>query len=99
MYWEATQVITQNYSIAVHLLASDSTELDQPMPAQADAAHPVECWYPTTQWEEGEIIRDIYVLQVPDKNTAVAVRVALYYVDSKAQLINSRWFYLPVPPQ
>ncbi len=97
--WEATQTITQDYSVAVHLLASDSTALEQPILAQADTTHPVENWYPTTQWHTGEIVRDIYTLQVPDKDAAVAVRVALYYIDSSAQLINSQWLYLPVPPQ
>ncbi len=99
VHWEAQRATAQNYSVAAHLLASDSTELAQPILAQADAAHPVDGWYPTSQWQAGEVVRDVYTLEVPDKNQAVAVRIALYYADSAGGFVNSRWFYLPVPKE
>jgi hypothetical protein len=97
VYWEATQDIARAYSVAVHLLASDSTELDQPILAQADAINPVEGWYPTTRWRPGEIVRDIYTLQIAGDDRPVAVRIALYYVDPQEGFVNSRWLFLPVP--
>ncbi len=97
VYWRATRAPESDYSVAVHLLAQDPPVGPEDILAQADRQHPVYGWYPTSQWQAGEIVRDDYVLQIPPGSTPVAVRVGMYQVDADGTFHNSEWLTLPWP--
>jgi len=55
IYWRAARQVTADYSVAVHLVAHNPPLSREDILAQADTAHPVEGWYPTSRWSSGEI--------------------------------------------
>jgi hypothetical protein len=91
----------------VHLLAQQPPTGPQDILAQADRAHPVYGWYPTTQWEQGEVVADTYMLSVPAgtlpagtlpaESAPVGVRLGMYRVNAQGGFENSPWLYLPLP--
>jgi hypothetical protein len=94
--WQARQTNLPDYSVAVHLVAQDPPTGPQDMLAQADRSHPVDGWYPTSGWRQGEIIRDHYLLDISSEITSEDVRVSMYQVID-GQFQNSAWLSLPVP--
>jgi hypothetical protein len=60
LYWEAKRAIDEDYTVFTHLLDESSK-----IWAQQDN-QPLEGWYPTSVWEEGEIVRDEYELLIYD---------------------------------
>ena len=99
LYWGADGPLEFDYSTAVHLVAADPPAGPADILTQADKAHPVDGWHPTTRWRAGEIVRDSYLLPVPAGSAPVAVRVAMYRSDPAAGFVNTPWLSLPVPPQ
>jgi len=97
VYWEARQAISQNYSVAVHLVAADPPQGPQDILAQADASHPANGYSPTSQWPPGEIIRDVYVLPITAETTAQAIRITMYAQDETGQFVNNNWLTLVLP--
>jgi hypothetical protein len=97
IYWQAVNPLAADYSTAVHLVAADPPASEADILAQADKAHPVDGWYPTTRWREGEIVRDTYLLTVPEGSAPAAIRVAMYRSDPEAGFINTPWLSLPLP--
>jgi hypothetical protein len=98
VYWESVRPVSEDYSVAVHLLARDPPASPADVLAQADSAHPVDGWYPTSRWSSREIVRDTYAISVPTESAPVSVRIALYRTDPQAGFVNSPWLCLPVPP-
>ncbi len=96
VYWQAESAPAQDYSVAVHLVAWDPPRGADDILFQADQAHPVYGWYPTSRWSAGEIVREHYLIQVPEKASPQAVRVALYYTDAGGTFVNSPWLSLPI---
>lgn len=96
VYWEALAPIAHDYSVAVHLVAQDPPAGPDDLLDQADNNHPVEGYYPTTQWQPGEIVRDHYLLTVPPGSNPVAVRVGMYRSDPEAGFLNTPWYSLPL---
>jgi hypothetical protein len=97
VYWEVVEPVSNDYSVAVHLVAQDPPQSESDILAQADKAHPVEGWYPTSRWRPFEIVRDHYLLQVPPDSRPVAVRIGLYRSDPQAGFVNTPWLSLPLP--
>ncbi len=97
VYWQATAAIAADYSTAVHLVAVDPPAGPADILTQADHAHPVDGWYPTTRWRPGEIVRDSYLLPVPAGRAPVAVRVAMYRTDPAVGFVNTEWLSVAVP--
>jgi hypothetical protein len=97
VYWEAVRPVGEEYSVAVHLMARDPPVAPADVLAQADSAHPVDGWYPTSRWSPGEIVRDMHAIPVPAGSAPVSVRIALYRTDPEAGFVNSPWLSLPVP--
>jgi len=59
LFWQALQPMEEDYTVFVHLIDGGGNiweQKDNP---------PVDGFYPTTQWEEGEIVRDQYDLFIP----------------------------------
>ncbi len=96
IYWEATRQITQNYSVAIHLITRFPPQGPKDIISQADSLHPVQSWYPTTQWPVGEIILDQYDLNIPEGSNPSAVEITMYRVNDSGQFENSEWFVLPL---
>jgi hypothetical protein len=96
VYWQAEAPPALDYSVAVHLVAHDPPRGAEDVLSQADQAHPVYGWYPISRWHAGEIVRDHYLVEVPDGAEPWAVRVALYRVNGSGGFVNSPWLSLPV---
>jgi hypothetical protein len=97
IYWRADRPLGDDYSTAVHLVSHDPPAGPADILSQADRAHPVDGWYPTTRWRTGEIVRDSYLLEVPSGSAPVAIRVAMYRNDPTSGFINTPWLSLPLP--
>jgi len=95
--WEAEQQDLPNYSVAIHLVTQTPPTGPQDIAAQADRAHPVNGWYPTSRWAANELVRDHYLLTVPPDSAPTAVRIGMYQQVEDGQFINSEWLSLPVP--
>lgn len=97
LVWKAHQKPRQDYSVAVHLLGAESDAGDAVILAQADAANPVEGWWPTSAWTPGDTVLDAHRVQVPLGAEPSGLRVTLYHgVDGGFE--NGQWLTLPVPP-
>ncbi len=59
LYWQSTRPVGKDYTVFVHLLDDKSS-----VRAQRDAA-PRDGTYPTSSWEQGEIVTDSYSLTLP----------------------------------
>ncbi len=95
IYWRGVEP-ARNYSVAVHLLRREPPRDAGDVVAQADAQHPVGGWYPTSCWRAGEIVRDDYVLSIPEDSEPVGVRVGMYRMDDEGQFLNTEWLFLPL---
>jgi hypothetical protein len=95
VYWQGGEPI-KDYSVAVHLVERNSPGDAGDILAQADAQHPVYGWYPTSRWRQGEIVRDDYVLSIPESSRPAGVRVGMYRVDSDGRFLNTKWLFLPL---
>jgi hypothetical protein len=96
VYWQAEEAVAVDYSVAVHLVAQDPPRGSEDVLFQADRLHPVYAWYPTSRWRAGEVVRDHYVVKVPDGAQPQAVRIALYRTEDSGSFINSPWLSLPL---
>lgn len=96
--WQAQQDQLADYSVAVHLVTQDPPAAPEHVIAQADSAHPVNGWYPTSRWAKGEVVRDVYSLTVFPGTKPAAVRISMYQVLADGQFQNSEWLSIPVPP-
>jgi hypothetical protein len=96
LYWQAEDAPALDYSVAVHLVAHDPPRGAEDVILQADQAHPVYGWYPTSRWSAGEVVREHYLIRVPDGAAPQAVRVALYHADADGSFVNSPWLSLPL---
>lgn len=75
LYWQARVKLARDYTVFVHLLdASGSvrSQIDSP---------PLGGSYPTSIWDDGEILRDDYVLQLPADLAPGTYRVELGLYD------------------
>lgn len=97
--WRMQTPTDRDYSVAVHLVSQDPPTGPQDLLAQADSLHPVDGWYPTSQWEEGELVGDHYLLEVADASAATAVRVGMYRLLNDGTFQNSAVLSLPLPPR
>lgn len=100
LVWEALQPIERDYSVAVHLLQQYPPAAPGDLLAQADASHPVQGWYPTTQWAVGEIVADSYRLAWDPQlasNPQAVVAVSMYYVNAAGDFVNSERMVLRLP--
>jgi hypothetical protein len=95
--WRAQDVVDRDYSVAVHLVAQDPPAGPQDILAQADRSHPVDGWYPTSGWQSGELVRDIYRLEAPPGIQPIAIRIAMYQVLPDGSFENTEWLSIPVP--
>lgn len=94
LIWEATQPPNRDYSVAVHWLTQFPPQSPDDLVAQADSAHPVQGWSPTSRWTTGELVRDVYALETTAVAQPTVIAIAMYYQDESGQFVNSPWFVL-----
>ena len=82
LYWQATGTPNQQYTVFMHLLDQNGERI-----VGADAP-PVDNYYPTSLWQEGDIIDDVHWLPLPPDLPAgeYQVIVGLYDPISAARL-------------
>jgi hypothetical protein len=75
LYWRALAFMDRNYSISVRLVGPEGEKV-----AQFDALHPVLSLYPTSLWQEGEVVADYYELQIPkgSSQSSLNLEVVVY---------------------
>jgi hypothetical protein len=89
--WMAETNPGRDYSVAVHLVSVNPPGGPADILAQADSLHPVEGWYPTTRWGEGQVVHDMYRLPMVTEEHPVAIRVTAYYIGEDGQFVNGEW--------
>lgn len=95
--WRASSPTDTDYSVAVHLVSSVPPAGPDDIVDQADSAHPVYGWYPTTEWRRNEVVQGHYRLEVPQGDEPVAVRLGMYRVTAEGEFENAGWLTVPVP--
>jgi hypothetical protein len=77
LYWQANQLLTEDYTISVRpLVEGQPIKLDGV--AQIQDHQPVWGLYPTSRWRPGELVRDVYALDLPAEVRPEAVQVVVY---------------------
>lgn len=78
LYWRARVALNEDYTVFVHLLDANGNIIAQTdLPPQAGN-------YPTSIWDAGEQVRDVYTFDLPAN--AQRIRVGLYRADSGKRL-------------
>jgi 4-amino-4-deoxy-L-arabinose transferase-like glycosyltransferase len=82
LFWQCLEEMEQSYTVFTHLV-----DAGDHIVAQKDNP-PVDGFYPTTKWEEGEIVRDQYDLTIPQDIALGEYRfkVGMYLVETGERL-------------
>jgi 4-amino-4-deoxy-L-arabinose transferase-like glycosyltransferase len=82
LFWQCLEEMEQSYTVFTHLV-----DAGDEIVAQKDNP-PVDGFYPTTEWEVGEIVRDQYDLVIPSDATLGEYRpnVGMYLAETGARL-------------
>jgi len=82
LFWNTLRKVEKNYTVFVHLIDEGGN-----MRGQKDNP-PVDGFYPTTQWEKGEIVRDQYDLIIsPDARPGdYRLEVGMYLAETGERL-------------
>jgi hypothetical protein len=86
-YWVATRTVPSDYSTYVHV--TDKTEIvsADDLLGQNDAFAPVYSWYPTSQWQPNEVVReDHVVVGLPPDRQPSSIFVGMYRHEAGGQL-------------
>jgi hypothetical protein len=97
VYWQAEEGADADYSVAVHLVVQDPPQSEADILDQDDRVAPVNNWYPPSRWRPGEIVRDRYLVTVPEGSSPAGIRLGMYRSDPEAGFINTPWLSLPLP--
>jgi hypothetical protein len=96
-YWQTEEGIDGDYHIAVHLVAQDPPLSEADILDQDDRTALVNNWVPAERWRRGEILRDEYLLTVPEGSSPAAVRLGMYRSDPEEGFVNTPWLSIPFP--
>jgi hypothetical protein len=76
-YWQSKIKMDSDYTISVRPLAEGQLIMQAGEPAIQDH-QPVWGLYPTSRWHEGEVVRDVYALALPETISPDGVQVVVY---------------------
>jgi hypothetical protein len=76
--WVATHVVQKDYSSYAYVSDQDSITVPTDLVAQSDYAAPVYGWYPTSQWQPGEVVREDHLLDLPPGRAVRSIFVGMY---------------------
>jgi hypothetical protein len=82
LHWQALQEMSESYTVFVHVVdATGAVRTQQDNP-------PMNGTYPTTLWQPGEFVHDVYTLSLPPDLPAgdYVLEVGLYLADTGARL-------------
>ncbi|MBI3914628.1 MAG: phospholipid carrier-dependent glycosyltransferase [Chloroflexi bacterium] len=80
LYWRALKSIERDYVVFVHVLDESGrivAQIDQ-LPQAGN--------YPTSIWDQGEVVRDEYALALPAAQAAYRIAIGLYRADTGERL-------------
>jgi len=83
LFWQAVRPVERDYTIFVHLLGAEDLVI-----AQRDS-QPVLGSYPTSRWQPGQVVSDLYLIGLPATAYApdeVQVEVGLYLPETGQRL-------------
>jgi hypothetical protein len=95
--WLALRRPHRDYSVAIHLVRRDPPATAEDVIVQADAAHPVGGWAPTSTWQSGWQVADTYGIDIPPGAEPVAVRVTAYRQLPDGTFENGAWLSVRIP--
>jgi hypothetical protein len=81
LFWKAETALDDSYSVAIRLLNSEGEEV------LLQTGEPSAGRYPTTVWEEGEIVRDNHALRIPRNFSKGDYVVQIALLDSTERLV------------
>jgi hypothetical protein len=84
LFWRADDRLHEEYSVAVRLLDSDGDV------ALSHSSEPSAGRYPTTVWQEGEVVRDNHALRIPRDFPEGRYRLQLALFDSEGRAVGAR---------
>jgi 4-amino-4-deoxy-L-arabinose transferase-like glycosyltransferase len=64
LFWQAEEVLAEDYTVFVHLLGPYNPETGGPLWAQNDS-YPLAGGHPTTRWLPGQVVVDRHRLEIP----------------------------------
>ncbi len=87
LYWQALEEMEESYSVFTHLLGPYNEATGGPLWGQDDSL-PLRGSYPTTRWEEGEIVVDFYHLPIPPEAPAgeYEIEIGIYLLSTLERL-------------
>ena len=88
LFWQADARPAQDYSVFVHISDKDQINGPHDIIAQADRNAPVYGWYPTSQWQAGQVIREDYGIQIPSGAAPRSAAIGLYTRDASGAFHN-----------
>ncbi len=78
LYWQAEAPIEFDYTVSVRPLADGALIFDEKGEPLIQDHQPVWNSYPTSRWSPGEIVRDDYVLYLPEEVVPDAIQIVVY---------------------
>jgi hypothetical protein len=88
LFWKAETKPAGDYAVFVKLSDKDAINGPGDIIAQQDSAAPVYGWYPTSQWQAGEVVREDYGLDIPPGRTPRLLAVGMYTQDASGTFHN-----------
>lgn len=87
LYWQALGEMKESYSVFTHLLGPYNEATGGPLWGQDDSL-PLRGSYPTTRWEKGEIVVDLYHIPIPPQAPAgeYEIEVGIYLLSTLERL-------------
>ena len=82
LYWQPYGKVEADYTVSLRPLAAGQPLMQGNEPVMQDH-QPVWGLYPTSRWRQGEIVRDVYALPLPEGVTPEAVQVVVYWITEK----------------
>jgi hypothetical protein len=77
LYWQLYREVEVDYTVSLRPLAAGQPLMRGNEPVMQDH-QPVWSLYPTSRWRQGEIVRDVYALSLPEKVIPEAFQVVVY---------------------
>jgi hypothetical protein len=79
-YWQATGTMDTNYAVSARPTKDGELLFHDGELVQQDHAHPVWGYYPTSTWQQDEIVRDDYLIPIPAGVEYNGVMVVVYFM-------------------
>lgn len=76
--WVATRTVTADYSTFVYVTDKDKIVDPDDILGQSDFSAPVYGWYPTSQWQPNEVVREDHVIALPATAAPRTVIAGMY---------------------